>query len=153
MLTFQRDHSTVRDLLQLLELCDQDFHPPLSERVNLNWYAKRMALHTVRFEAWDGSVLVGLVAAYCNAPDKAKAFITNVSVLLNHRGQGVSKKLLRSAYAYAVDNGFASMSLEVNKNAIAALALYRGEGFEITSQTGDTLTLIRLLTHCDVRDY
>jgi hypothetical protein len=55
-----------------LSRCDADFVPSLSGRVDINDYAKKIVNKAMRFEAWSGGELVGLVAAYC-ATGRAKA--------------------------------------------------------------------------------
>ena len=60
--------------------CDADFIPPLSNRIDINKYAQKIASRATRFEAWSDSTLVGLVAAYCNDQENHIAYITSVSV-------------------------------------------------------------------------
>ena len=51
--------------------CDAHFVPPLSGRVDIDAYAAKIADQAERFEAWAGGRSSGLVAAYCNDPDRA----------------------------------------------------------------------------------
>ena len=75
------------EIAEHLSRCDADFVPPLSGRVEINDYAKKIASKATRFEAWSGGTLVGLVAAYCNDQEKHIAYITSVSVLRNGRAK------------------------------------------------------------------
>ena len=59
------------EIAEHLSRCDADFVPPLSGRVEINEYAKKIANKATRFEAWSGGMLVSLVAAYCNDHEKA----------------------------------------------------------------------------------
>lgn len=145
MLSYRQNHATAQDISKLLKTCDQDFIPPLSERVELNAYAARIEGNAVRFECWDGQSLVGIVAMYCNAPDKSQAFITNVSTAPAHRGSGISRKLLCSAVSHAQELGFETLSLDVHPEAVAAVSLYQSIGFKTISETGQVLNCLLTL--------
>jgi hypothetical protein len=76
---FRRNHSGTAALLAHLRRCDDDFAIPLSHRVALEDYAAKLARHAERCEAWDGALLVGLVAMYTPTASGG-CFISNVSV-------------------------------------------------------------------------
>lgn len=122
------------DILRHFAACDASFDPPLSVRVNLSAYAEKLADHATRFEIWAGedlkdSNLIGLVAVYCNAPDRLKAFISNVSVIPDHTGQGIARRLMEAALVHLRARGFTKVELEVSTGATAALGLYKTLGF------------------------
>ena len=129
-LFFAHGRSQAADILRHLIACDRGFVPPLSERVAIPEYARRLADTAARFEAWSGGELVGLVAAYCNAPDRQDAFISNVSVLPDWRKQGVAGRLVRDCIAFIGTAGFAQILLEVDANAVGAVRLYENTGFK-----------------------
>lgn len=114
--------------------CDADFIPPLSNRVDINKYAQKIASRAMKFEAWSGSTLVGLVAAYCNDQENRLAYITSVSVLREWMGQGIAAKLLKQCITHATDSGMRQISLEVASNNQPAIRLYEKNGF-VTGQT------------------
>src|SRR5262245_51367808 len=55
--------------------CEKNFKPPLSQRVDIAAYSRKIREKALTIEAWDGDVLVGLVAGYLNAADQS-SFIT-----------------------------------------------------------------------------
>ncbi len=122
-----------QDVLSHLLSCDQLFIPPLSSRVDIAEYAKKLVHHSKTFEVWVGDELVGLVAAYCNDPSVDKAFITNVSVLSNWAGQGLANRLMSMCLECVMASGLKSVELEVGVDNSAAIALYRKHGFSIIS--------------------
>ena len=71
-----------------LRICNNGFVPPLSGRGNIGSYAHKITGKAQCFEAWANGELAGLVAAYCNAPERGAAFVTSVSVYLVGRGGG-----------------------------------------------------------------
>ena len=133
-LVYATDRSDAADIRAHLQACDAEFHPALSSRVDLSDYARKLATHAARFEAWSGGTLVGLVAVYANAPDRGVAFVSNVSVLPGHIGQGIGQSLMQAAVGQVRARGFARLALEVDAQADAALRLYRRLGFVMLTQ-------------------
>jgi ribosomal protein S18 acetylase RimI-like enzyme len=115
--------------------CSAAFVPPLAERVDIASYAAKIAEHAVRFEAWDGRGLAGLVAVYENAG--SEAFITNVSVAPRLRGQGVARMLLRACLQQMTATARRCIRLEVNRGNAAAIRLYESMGFQVESRSGE----------------
>lgn len=135
--------ATVVELLTHLTQCSTDFVPHLSDRVDLSEYARKIAAHAVRFEAWDGE-LVGLVAVYRDTSSHS-AFVTNVSVLRSHRSLGIASCLLSELSAYCEQNAFRRVSLEVDAGNLRAVSLYHARGFIVEKMDGRTMTLAMTL--------
>jgi ribosomal protein S18 acetylase RimI-like enzyme len=132
------DASTIR---AHLAQCSNSFVPALHERVDLDAYAQKIAGRAVSFEAWDGTELVGLVAAYLNDLESRVAFVTNVSVFPKHQGQGLARQLLGACIEEARARGFATVRLEVSPEAAPALALYERAGFVEIGRSANGLTM------------
>ena len=126
---YRIDRASEEEIAAHLRACDGSFVPPLSGRVDVAQYAGKIACNAQRFEVWANEELVGLVAAYCNAPDQGKAFITSVSVLPGWQGQGLASRLMDNCIDYVRQLGFAGIELEVEGGNAAAMALYRKHGF------------------------
>lgn len=120
---------------------DAFFEPVLSSRVGIQEYAEKLHDRAVRFEAWLGEELVGLVASYCNQPDGGKAFVTSVSVWPECQGQGIAGRLMRQCIEYVRGLGFGLMELEVDQRSLPAVALYQKLGFDTLQSSGSTLTM------------
>lgn len=140
-----QNRATAEHVAILLTACDQDFSPPLSERQDITAYAQRIFTQAERFECWDAGQLIGLVAIYCNDPQKRLAFITNVSVLAHYRGQGIADALLQAAIAHAQKQEIFEIALEVDLRAAAAQALYKKHGFSLADQNETAQRLVRPL--------
>lgn len=141
MLLYLEGVASSKEIEQHLLACDAAFSPPLSATVDISIYARKLAEKSVRFEAWGGGVLAGLVAIYCNDEMRRIAFISNVSVLEEWRGKGVAKRLLQSGLTHAKNAGFAMASLEVELQNAAAIALYRSLGFSFHGAGGQRVTM------------
>lgn len=83
----------------------------------------------MRFEAWSGGTLVGLVAAYCNGREGRFAYVTSVSVLKAWAGQGIAARLLSRSVEHAKDSGMQQVRLEVASDNTSAIRLYEKCGF------------------------
>ncbi len=138
-LTEGRNQTDAGAILEHLQRCDDQFTPPLSSRVNLKEYAARLALNAERFEIFDGSRLVALVAIYIN-PDSA--FISNVSVERHFAGQGLGSKLVRQAVGQAFSAGARQVRLETDQYNVRALAMYSALGFSNEKSEGNSLYLV-----------
>lgn len=124
-----RNQATSEQIRAHLEHCDSSFIPPLSQTVNLNEYARKIHTYAERFESWKDGKLTALVAAYLNAKERGEAYITNVSVLPEHRGQGLAKALMLECVAEARRLNFGSVALQVAVSNREAVKLYDNLGF------------------------
>lgn len=140
-LSFRKNHADMEVLVIHLNRCDKLFVPQLSERVNIEAYAKKILANAMRFEAWHEQVLIGLVAAYCNDPEKQSAYITSVSLLPEWQGQGVATRLLDDCVRHFRVTGFDELELEVDQGNLAAIALYQKFGFEPTCYFGSSVLM------------
>lgn len=131
---FDIDRSGLTDVLHHLQAHDGAFQPPLSSRLDLADYSRKLVDNAVRLEAWVGDDLVGLVAVYCNSEDQGAAFVSNVSVLADFAGGGIARHLMQSAITHVLELGFSSMHLQVDHRAVVAMRLYLALGFQPTAE-------------------
>lgn len=129
--------ASVGDMHQHLLACDQFFNPPLSDRLDVGEYAAKLKANAHTFEAWQADVLVGLVAVYVNL-ETGIAFVSSVSTLAGFEGRGIAKGLLETALDQSYAMGCHQASLEVSRQALSALAIYRKLGFCFTADDGDS---------------
>ncbi|HEY6289611.1 MAG TPA: GNAT family N-acetyltransferase [Nitrospiraceae bacterium] len=124
-----------------LSRCDADFVPPLSGRVEIRDYARKIASKATRFEAWSGGTLVGLVAAYCNDREKRIAYITSVSVLREWAGKGIAAHLMNQCVEYVKASGMRQISLEVAGHNTPAVKFYEKNGFIVGKANAPFVTM------------
>ena len=127
-ITYKQDTATFDDIRAHFDVCDEDFVYDLSGRVSLYDYIKKILAHALRFEAWHGDKLIGLVAVYSNPEFQ---FVTNVSIAKEWNGKGIAKELMQRS----VENVKTEMRLEVRPDNVAAIKLYRKFGFEPYKKT------------------
>ena len=126
---FRLNHASEAEIAKHLQTCDANFVPPLSNRVEINDYAKKIANMAVRFEAWSGGTLIGLVAAYCNDQENHIAYITSVSLLREWMGKGIAASLMSRCVEHVKASGMRQVSLEVASDNKLAIRLYEKSGF------------------------
>lgn len=137
-LRFELDKAGEAQIAAHLCACDAAFVPPLTGRVDIAEYARKIAGKALRFEAWADSELVGLVAAYCNVPDKRTAFITSVSVLPAWQGMSIASQLMERCITHVGGLSFARIELEVSGGNAAAITLYEKHGFSTDGSSGQS---------------
>jgi ribosomal protein S18 acetylase RimI-like enzyme len=137
-ISFQKDSASADQIARHLQLCDAQFTPALSSRVDIANYADRIAGRSVRFEAWSEGALVGLVAAYANDPVCRVAFVTNVSVLESWTCRGIGRRLLENCIEHVRRQGQLALRLEVADEQRPAIRLYEGLGFEKIGVIGES---------------
>jgi len=143
-LVYKTRTASLEEVLRHLKRCDGHFVPPLSSRVDLLDYARKIHKNAVSFEAWDEDThsLVGMINAYLNDPKGQAAYITNVSVAREYMGQGVASVLLAMCLALAQADHFSIVKLEVLPENVPAMRLYTRAGFKAVASSGESLLLM-----------
>ncbi len=137
---FKYNSATFNDILQHLKSCNNQFVPPLNTRISLEEYSLKIFEKAIKFEIWNNTKLIGLLAAYKNDESKT-LFITNVSVEENYTGKGFSNNLLEKAIAYCENFELKNIKLEVNKNNTKAISLYNKFNFIKENESVDSIFL------------
>jgi ribosomal protein S18 acetylase RimI-like enzyme len=144
-ITFSRNQAEEKDVREHLLRCNYDFCPPLSSRVQIEEYARKLYTQSQRFEAWTASNLVGLVAVYCNDVVQRRAFVTNVSVVAEFQRRRVAASLMNRSIRYLRELGFDSVTLEVDSQNLRAIQLYERFGFSSFGKSAGTIVMERQL--------
>ena len=134
---YKINKSSFEEINSFLKECDDYFFPKLSNYVDINMYSKKLHDLSHKFEAWNNNKLIGLVAAYFNDIEFKKAYISNVSVIKEYQGRGISKQLLLNTINFAKENNFRIIMLEVFNSNILAIELYKRFNFEIVETIND----------------
>lgn len=87
--------------------------------------------HAALFAAMRASQVVGMLTlSWCDLLSGGKAWIEDVVVDSDHRGEGIGEALVRAAVDHAVHVGAERVMLTSNPSREAARALYRKIGFK-----------------------
>lgn len=134
--------ATQRDIHRHIMECNNNYIPPLSARVTLHDFARKIFDKAVTFEAWSDDILVGLIAVYFNDPDNIAGYITNVSVLKNYMRMGIASELMKENIEYARKHKFNEIKLEVRITNNSAIKFYKQFGFVTTEIKGDYIHMV-----------
>ena len=119
--------------------CNENFIPHLEKKVDIQEYSRKIFEKAVTFEAWADGILAGLAAAYFNDPENRFGYITNVSRMKRYAGLGIASALMNLCIRYARQRNFKEIRLEVHKDSVAAVSLYRDSGFVDYESKNDSL--------------
>jgi len=129
------------DIQNLLVQVERDFHPPLSDTLDLATYAEKLSQMATNFAMYSQGELVGLVAVYCNDLVGKMAYLTLAAVRKDHRGSGVGSGLLQNAVSYLRTAGFRKFRLETYKTNAGIVDYYARFGFVVTGETDRSVFL------------
>lgn len=122
--------ATEKEIWLHLINCNDNFLPPLNQRVNIEEYANKIFERSVTFEAWNKDILTGLIAVYFSLESSVQnAFITNVSILRESMHIGISSALMKMCIIYTQNNHVQELNLEVFENNSTAISFYRKFNF------------------------
>jgi ribosomal protein S18 acetylase RimI-like enzyme len=140
-LKYTVNESNSNQIYNHLELINHLFLPPLDSYVNLKTYSLKIHKSAIKFECWEDKKLIGLVAVYLNDKESKRGYITNVSILDNYTGFGIASLLIARSIKKAKELGFNYIDLEVFKNNINALNLYKKLGFLVYSTSQNKIIM------------
>lgn len=144
---YSMNKASETEIAEYLRTCDADFVPPLSSRVEIKDYAKKIVSKATRFEAWSGNTLVGLLAAYCNDQEKRIAYITSISVLREWKGEGIAARLMSQCIEHARALGMRQIGLAVASDNSLAIKLYEKSGFVAVKAIAPFISMNLYLTN------
>ena len=118
-------------LLDFLKELDGDFHPPLSEKTDLESFADKMLDNAVFFyELSDSGSIKGLIAMYANDYEKQYAYIPLLAVSPRYRKLGIANRLLSATLQYIASLKGKINTIGIHANNPVAISLYQKIGFK-----------------------
>lgn len=123
----------------LLQKCDEEFVPPLSQTMNLKQYAQKLSDFAQFVIALDNGSEAGFVAYYLN-DEGHFIYVPLIWVSREHQRKGVGQKLIAQLSDLSLI-GYSSILLEVLKTNTTALAFYKKELFEEEEDREDKFLL------------
>ena len=134
-------------LLKFLKEVDGDFYPPLSQKTDLNLFAKKILANAEFFyRQSDSGDIIGLVVIYANDWEKKYAYIPLVAVSPSYRRLGIANKLLLAALDYVASLGNKIQTIGIHTNNSVAVKLYQNIRFKsVEIENGRTYMEIKLV--------
>jgi ribosomal protein S18 acetylase RimI-like enzyme len=132
------------EILHLLQRVDSYFKPtPISERVDLHIYAKKLADNASHFYAKENEKLIGMTCCYMNDVNRLKAFISVTCIDPNHFGKGMGRQLTMECENAALSMGFKSIEFEVHIDNLPSIEMHRKIGYIIDRNIDDSHYIMR----------
>ena len=138
---YQTKTASTEEIYLHLKECNDSFIPPLNQKVDLKEYARKIAEKAITFEAWADTTLVGLVAVYFNDFKNRVGYITNVSVVNDHKGKKIAYDLINNSIEYAKQFNFHQIELEVSPDNQQAIQLYKKFKFDVFENTNNLIRM------------
>lgn len=128
---WKNENCSEKQLYDFLKKVDQDFPIPLSTKVNLREYAKKLRENgTLCTELW-GDEVVGMVAGYTENLKDGMAYIAVVGVVKKAQRQGIAAKLLHEFFEICSKKGIGKVHLYSDARNVGAIHMYEKLGFEM----------------------
>jgi len=143
-LYFERDCNLER-IRALLEIANQYFNPPISERVNLDHYSEKLANNAINIFCIDKNKDIGHAAVYANNYKENRAFLTSLFVDPVYYRHGIATKLLSELTTDCKKSQMSEIQLNVKKTNKKAISLYSKSGFLIAEVFDDELRMTKSL--------
>lgn len=118
-------------ITELLHEVDDEFQPLLSQRINIQDYAKKIVDKSIIFPVFIEGELACFISFYVNGRSANIGFITMVAVKKKFRGRGLGKVMVKSSIELCRNLKMNAVRLEVDKTNHPALHLYKEFGFNI----------------------
>lgn len=116
-----------------LKEIDQIMLPPLSKRVEITEYAKKLACNADTVFVRNKNQDIAACSVYCN---RQEAFISSIAVKKAFGNQKVATNLLKETIIHVKGKKCLKLSLKVWNENIPAVKLYEKVGFSLSSKEG-----------------
>ena len=127
-------------VFSLLVNNDNSFIPPISQSIDIQQYALKLAKHAQFVICSEANTYVGMIAFYTNIKEN-QIYIPYVHVSPNYRRQGIAEYMFN--YLQQNISGYDTMALEVRKENKAACDLYKKLNFKLVEKRGEKYLMVR----------
>lgn len=118
------------EIYKLLFQYDSYFIPKISERTNLEEYAKKLSSNATFILAKNKNIILGFAAIYYN-PAPQSTYLPLISVNHDCQGLGVGRMLMVKIINYCNVNNSAGILLEMRADNLKLFKFYSDFGFKI----------------------
>lgn len=129
----QPQTESVERIYKFLVATDELSIPPLSHRLDLLDFAKKLQKNATLFEYLNNDELVALNAVYVNKKP-LDSFATSLAVLPEYEGYGLGAKLILKAIKYCREHESEGYRLQMRKSNSEMLDFYYRLGLEIIAE-------------------
>lgn len=106
-------------------------------------YVDKLINNAIIIVHYEKSVIVGFCAFYANDIKTKKSFLTMICIDKKHQGFGIGSLLFKYWVNYVIKLNLKCCELEVKKNNLKAISLYKKNGFRINKETINSYFLLK----------
>lgn len=132
-----------KDIIEFLKKIDSLFKIPLSQKINLEEYSKKIIRNADVFLAFDSESIVGIVVGYNNDEVFKISNISVLGVLNEYQGKGIARKLINNFLKLAEEKKM--KKIKVSTIDMRALNLYKSLNFKIVREENKIYYLEKIL--------
>lgn len=130
-----------KEVFEYLQKVDKDFPQPLSDRVDLFEYAKKMIDNGIVVLEKDRDKIMAMGVVYANDYDTGEAYWSMLSVCSEYSGRGLGKKIMNKICDICKEKGFKIVTLHTNISNTVAFRMYENRGFKVCERDGDRVKM------------
>ncbi len=116
-------------IFEFLKEIDSDFPTPLSHKVDLAEYAKKLVEKATLCIIEENNQIVSLVVGYTKNTDNGIGYISVVGTLRRFRGKGCGARLMKEFIEKCRQNNLLGVHLYTAQENFSAIRLYKKLGF------------------------
>lgn len=122
------------------------FSPPLSARVDLGDYAKKLSKKALNIFLTHLDQDVAHAAVYVNGSIENPAFLSSFCIDHLHQRKGLGSQLLEYVLRQCERHGISQIDLEVSIESFNARSFYAHHGFEEITQDGSVMKMRKMVS-------
>jgi len=145
-MVYSKERITNEILFDLLKTVDNSFfNEPLSHRVDLAIYAKKLAHNAAHFSCFENSELIGVFCCYMNDLVSKTAYISIGCICPAFQGKGIGHKLTKMCEDEAINKGFRFIECEIHNQNIPVIKMYKKMGYCIARKENESFFMRKYL--------
>ena len=130
------------DLRKFIESQDQNFKPPISNKIEITKYSKKLFSLAENLISVYNNKLIGVCSFYCQPEKNDYAFLSFLAVNNSLKGKGIAKQMLKRMILFCKESGIKGIKTSTWKGN-KAVKLYHDQGFvELDSENDYRVELI-----------
>lgn len=114
---------------------DNEFATPLSSKVNIEEYAKKLSDFSHFAYCTDDDNIIGMISCYVNNPPLG--YISNVCVKSEYQNMGIFSSMFSTLIDSLKQLGIKILKLEVDNDNTKAQKVYLKKGFAVSTQASE----------------
>ena len=130
-------------VIEFLKKIDSLFKIPLSQKIDLEEYSKKIVRNADVFLALDNESIVGIVVGYNNDKELKISNMSILVVLNEYQGKGIARKLVNNFLNLAKNKKMEKVKLSTVD--ARALKLYESLNFKIVREENEVYYLEKIL--------